>query len=363
MHSTTSTSGDVDFSKLMMRLLSLLSEKEQDVIRRRFSLDNRKRETLDHIGRSYKITRERVRQIESVAVKKLARISMDPAMRAIHNLAFSILVENANVMSEDMLLSEMLKKMQNSQKIDVNSVKLAMRVSPKLEKQEKNQFFRAFWRTSDCSITDVKKAIKEIKSALNKKGEPVGSDEIFELLGQKYSQKFIDSCLNIDWEFLETDQGWGLKAWRFINPRSIKDKILITLKTIGSPLHFRDITRHVLHDFQSRKSVTPQAIHNELIRHEEFVLVGRGEYGLVEWGMASGTVSDVIRLVFSECNNGPLSRRQIIEKVLKKRIIRVGTISLNLQKYPCFKRVGRAMYEYDPSLELPRRKRGRRSGA
>ncbi len=134
---------------------------------------------------------------------------------------------------------------------------------------------------------------------------------------------------------------------------------MISLKNVGRPLHFREITKHVLQDFPSQKTVTPQAIHNELIRHIDFVLVGRGEYALKEWGMVAGTVADVIRLVFTENNNGPISRKELIDQVLKKREIRLGTISLNLQKYPCFKRVGRAVYEYDENLEIPKQKRGR----
>ena len=102
------------------------------------------------------------------------------------------------------------------------------------------------------------------------------------------------------------------------------------------------MVRHVLSEFKSKKEVTPQAVHNELIRHPEFVLVGRGEYGLKEWGMAEGTVADVIKQVFAESEH-PLKRQEIIERVLQKREIRIGTISLNLQKYPCFKRVGRAV--------------------
>jgi len=120
---------DVNFSELMARLLDLLSPKERDVVERRFSLGGNKKETLDKIGKSYSITRERVRQIEAVAIKKLARISMDPSMRQIHNLAYDILVDHGRVMSEDVLVSEMLKNMANAKTLDSNAIKLAMRVS------------------------------------------------------------------------------------------------------------------------------------------------------------------------------------------------------------------------------------------
>ncbi len=209
------TQKNVNFSELMPRLLGLLSEKEQDVIRRRFSLNGQRKETLDRIGKRYSITRERVRQIETVAIKKLARISMDPAMQVIHELAYSILLENGGVMSEDFLLSEMLKNLQDSDKIDVNSVKLAMRVSGKLEKQEKNQFFRAFWRVDTMRLPHVKNAIQDVKKYLRKQGDVQGVDDIYEDFSDKYEKNTIASVLNIDWNFMETENGWGLKSWRF----------------------------------------------------------------------------------------------------------------------------------------------------
>lgn len=339
----------------MDRLLRLLTEKEQNVITRRFSLGGGQRETLDKIGRSFSITRERVRQIETMAIKKLARISMDPSMRFIHELAYSTLVKNGKVMSEDFLVSEMLKKV-GSTEIDVNAMKLAMRVSGRLVKQEKNQFYHPFWHTNELPVQEVKGLIRAIQKVLHKKGEILDLNELRYELKSGYDLVMISSVLRIDKGFCETMKGWGLASWRHINPRSIKDKILITLKEGENPLHFTDIARHVLGDFAAKKVVTPQAIHNELIRHDEFVLVGRGMYGLKEWGMVSGTVCDVIRTVLEE-NGAPMKRQEIIEGVLKKREIRIGTISLNLQKYAFFKRVGRAVYEYDESLDYQKNKK------
>ncbi|MBT6143347.1 hypothetical protein HOH51_02425 [bacterium] len=88
--------------------------------------------------------------------------------------------------------------------------------------------------------------------------------------------------------------------------------------------------------------MTVEAVHNELIRYEDFVLVGRGLYALSEWGYTKGTVKDVIYQILEEY--GPLKKKEIVEHVLKKRQVKIGTISLNLQKNTEFKRVGRAIY-------------------
>lgn len=345
----------INFSEVMNSLLGLLTTKEKSIIERRFLLKNGKKETLESIGKSYSITRERVRQIEAVAMKKLARISMEPSIRHIHDLAHSTLVSHGKIMAEEHLISEMLKNLKESNKININAMKLAICVSEKIQKQEKNQIFKPFWYTKDLQIQTIKAGVQKITQTIEKHGEPLSLESLASRLNQ-YSAEMIHSMLQIHWDFLKTEKGWGMKSWRTINPRSIKDKVLVSLRKEGKPLHFSEIVDRVLHNFNSKKKVTPQAIHNDLIRHEEFTLVGRGLYGLKEWNIPSGTVCDIIISVLKE-NGGPMKRQSIIQAVLKKRDIRLGTISLNLQKYPFFSRVGRAVYEYVPELDKRRQKR------
>ena len=55
----------------LVKLLSLLQERERAVVTRRFGLAGGLDETLDNIGQSFQVTRERIRQIERLAVQKL----------------------------------------------------------------------------------------------------------------------------------------------------------------------------------------------------------------------------------------------------------------------------------------------------
>ncbi len=347
----------VDFDMLMKRLLGLLSKKEKDVIERRFAIGHSQRETLDYIGKRYSVTRERIRQIEAVAIQKLVRISQDKSIRVLHELAQQILSTHGGVMFEDLLISEMLKHIDNPSAVDTNSLKFTLKVSNSVQKQEKNQFHRTFWHTNEIAASTVKSAMKDIKKFLSQQKSIQSFDQINAALSDKHPEALLRSAMHIDWNLLQTEDGlWGLKSWRFINPRSIKDCIHIILKKHGKPMHFTDIMKTISSDFPERKRVTPQASHNELIRHDQFVLVGRGMYGLSEWGLAAGTVCDLIRTVLVE-NGGQLKRQDIIQKVLEKRDVRLGTISLSLQKYPFFKRVGRAVYAYDKSLDNNRRKK------
>lgn len=55
----------------IVEVLSELSNRERDVLRMRFGLDDGYPRTLEEVGRHFQVTRERIRQIEAKAIKKL----------------------------------------------------------------------------------------------------------------------------------------------------------------------------------------------------------------------------------------------------------------------------------------------------
>ena len=55
----------------LMEVLDTLTEREQKVLRLRFGLDDGRPRTLEEVGREFNVTRERIRQIESKALRKL----------------------------------------------------------------------------------------------------------------------------------------------------------------------------------------------------------------------------------------------------------------------------------------------------
>ncbi|HXJ72140.1 MAG TPA: sigma factor-like helix-turn-helix DNA-binding protein, partial [Candidatus Dormibacteraeota bacterium] len=51
--------------------LGLLNTREQEILRRRFGLDGDEPQTLDDVGFSFRLTRERIRQLQEGALRKL----------------------------------------------------------------------------------------------------------------------------------------------------------------------------------------------------------------------------------------------------------------------------------------------------
>jgi RNA polymerase sigma factor (sigma-70 family) len=65
----------------MVRLLAPLAEREREILRLRFGLDRGEPRTLEEVGESFNLTRERIRQIEARAMSKLRHPSADTGAR------------------------------------------------------------------------------------------------------------------------------------------------------------------------------------------------------------------------------------------------------------------------------------------
>lgn len=61
--------------------LDLLTTRERDVLKMRFGLDDGYPHTLEEVGRHFRVTRERIRQIEAKALKKLRHPSRNSRLR------------------------------------------------------------------------------------------------------------------------------------------------------------------------------------------------------------------------------------------------------------------------------------------
>ena len=87
-------------------LLKKLSDRTRDVVERRFGLGREKRETLESIGETYDICRERVRQIELAGVDLIKEEIEKPAYYEVFQDFRNYLKRKGGLRREDLLLSQ-----------------------------------------------------------------------------------------------------------------------------------------------------------------------------------------------------------------------------------------------------------------
>ena len=75
----------LDLKEQTARVLSTLSPREERVIRMRFGLEDGSEHTLEEVGRNFAVTRERIRQIEAKALRKLRNVSRSRSLKAFVN--------------------------------------------------------------------------------------------------------------------------------------------------------------------------------------------------------------------------------------------------------------------------------------
>ena len=61
--------------KDVIKLLNTLDKREQEIIKRRFGINNEEPKTLEQIGSAMGFSKERIRQIENGALQKLRRVN------------------------------------------------------------------------------------------------------------------------------------------------------------------------------------------------------------------------------------------------------------------------------------------------
>jgi len=337
-----------DIKKFTSKLLEYLPERNRDVVSRRFGLKNGDKETLESIGKSYGITRERVRQIEEVSLTNLRNNieKIKSQAKPFIRIANNILEEHGGIMKENDLFE---KFSGNSKATSINtSLVLLMTLDSGFSRSHDTDELHSFWSLSADHIDMAKNAISSLASLLKKNNEPIEQDKLHGFFKTSFnstvSQKALFAYTALSKNINCNIYGEiGLNHWSDINPKGVRDKAYLVLKKYEKPLHFKDITSLVNNAGFNGRKANVQTVHNELIKDERFVLVGRGIYGLTQWGYKSGTVKDVLAEILKESKK-PLTREELVSRVLETRMVKENTITLNLQDSKMFKKLGNGNY-------------------
>lgn len=328
---------------------SIEPEREREIITRRFGLYERK-ETLEQIGELLGITRERVRQLEKailIRIKMAAEKGNLADVTGTEKVIIRTLSDLGRAARVQDLTDKLLGKKSDAR--ERAHIAFIAELAPQLTViNETDNYHHAVSIAKYGDEKKVRKEVDEIVKTIKKGKEPVTIEALHEKLTYDHPDH-IRALASISKHLASLKDVWGLTKWPTVNPKNIRDKIFVVLTESGKPLHFSEIADAIKDSDFSRKDVTTQAIHNELIKDKRFVLIGRGIYALDSWGYSKGTVADTIADVLKKASE-PLHRDEIVRRVLESRQVKETTVLLNLQSKPQFKRVAKATYTYEPTL-------------
>jgi hypothetical protein len=337
--------------EIVNELLKSLSIKEADIIRRRFGLGPNPAETLEVIGESYKVTRERIRQIQRWAIDRLKKSdSAKRLLRGVDMLLQQLFEEHGGLMPEDELFTALMSHAPNEATTRAaTTFILEEMLSGKFTRIAANDT-KPYWKPSYAKIDALPLVLKAATRILESAGKPLPGDQLLESLaiapelnGQNISSLIRQTYLSVAPDIERNPFGeYGLRSWGSIVPKRMNDKIMMVLRKSGQPMHFTEITQRINEIGFDHRQAYPPTVHNELILNKEYVLVGRGIYALKEWGYQPGVVADVIEAMIKA--QGPMSREEIVAAVLKQRLVKKNTIHLALTNKQRFARTSDGRY-------------------
>jgi hypothetical protein len=336
-------------TKLIGTAAAGLNPRQKEVIFARFGLDGTGAaagQTLAAIGDKLHVTRERVRQIENGAVSVIKRnISHSTELQGILEKIRKFIAGKGGIAKKSDVVRYAATVASGAKE---NHVDFLADASGVFHLYREDDAFHPFYYVTDKDLKSAKTFVEGWVAFLKGRKDKVFAESYEVQLAGFMKMKAIERAiaenyLSISKHIHKNPYGdTGLGEWPEIRPSTVRDKIYLVLKKHGEPLHFEDIATHINRaKFDDEKALAP-TVHNELIKDDRFVLVGRGLYGLKEHGYEAGTAREVIAKILK--TKGAMNTTEVIDAVNKQRFFKTNTILINLQNRNFFERMPDGKY-------------------
>ena len=323
-------------------ILQYCKAKEQLILIKKFGLQTGKEMPLQQIGMEFGMTRERARQIEKQALMRFRRLFVgNEKYLKIISEAEKILVTNGGVMPEDTLIEKLVSKWVF--KFSGQELKLVLRSDYNLTYLSRNKILNKSFYV-DTLYEDL---LTNIALATLKHFEKTNTYEsvydFIDILKKDFGKKnpditylqdnqFYLNLLKIVKNISMFDGKIGLSTFTSVNPKTIKSKLLYVFRIHGKPLHYQDAAAMVTEYFPG-KAVKITTAHNELVKSNDvFVNVWLWLYSLKERWVIGGTVLEILTRILKKAAR-PMSTKEIMQNILKEKMIAPNTVLLNLHKH------------------------------
>jgi hypothetical protein len=280
-----------------------LGERADFVVRERFGLWDGVRETLEDIGYALGVTRERVRQIVAKSlrqfrespwrrrgVKLLTRLRDASVAAAFSPDRYGVLApdelnaladpeRNVSRQEEQKLQSIALRFLSEAFAIDValqealvrggdGALFISQEVSDRYQKIEAAARSSLIGRGSPVPLHEATKALRQY-------GAETTDAEL-----ERFAE--VSSVIGLDWT-----NSLGLRRWKFFERKNVAAVVQRALLQLGQPTHFSYISDRVNAIAPDGRMRDGHAMTATMLRYPDvFVSLGRGMYGLRDWGVS-----------------------------------------------------------------------------
>lgn len=343
----------IPVNKLISHLIERCgNDRAKELIKRRYGLMNGERQTLEEIGESYRVTRERIRQIQEKSLKRM-RHPATTVKKPLTGLIEDIILRNGGIISADEADVEVPKALGGviedgsslldllcdlgwiqtcrigdipiySLKLDgVSLLKLTERIILLIKKE-------------DLGL-DVDSIIRK-NSMFRKIKDERFNPTHFVLRYCRTDPRLEEISVNSEVIFRHYTSGhFATKSWVALMRRVLEEQQM--------PLHFTEITDKV-NDLLSgsERQLDVRRAHSILIEDKAFAHSGvNGTYGLTSWGLRKELIPELIEECLKKAGF-PLHWKQIFNYVSKYKNTRSANITSCLENNRSFKRVSSGIY-------------------
>jgi len=313
------------------------SERNKDILSKRFNLKNEGEYTLEDIGTYYDLTRERVRQVEAKTIEDLDLLLSGELKtknwRLDSRLTDRYLDLKNNLREKDYILSTIeLNSFLNDEfncSLDAGIFRVFMEVLGYVELPSHIDGFRGKIKSCWCSSDRFdRKEIESIYQALDVVfdfSDPIKKFDLIVKAKRKAKKKITNESIHIalkSCEEIEVDD--DLISIKFNYLRSAADKAYRLLSSKNKPLHYSELCKEINLLEQSlsstSKPVNQTNLKNQMVGDERFKPIGRsGEWGLSKWSnFENVTIIQAIESVLHK-SGSPLSFADIAKGVKEIR--------------------------------------------
>lgn len=338
---TTAPTGTKDFVE---SVLSRLPERDRAVLKDRYGLWDGIAETLQDIGGKLGVTRERIRQIEAKALKRLRRVyGYGLIHRFLATKVARYLTEHKEmqgILDEDDIASAFADDCSTEETVLAFSFLQELCDGPLMGSMAEGE---KGIRCVDKEVaSEYKTLLKAVEITLEQHRKPLSEYALCEslTLGQdklsEHDALILHRILAVSPTVLHLNNDTiVLSSWTEFHRRDVRSLAVATLRVLGKPAHFTEIAAKISTLFPDAGSVNLRALQNALIYNRNtFVWVKNGTYGLAAWGLAKPPFIKDRLIELLSSSNYPLPYWHLKEGVLEVCNCKEPSVRMTLDLNP-----------------------------